>query len=86
MNSNRASRQAVTSPQIRRAKAGFYAALTGTLAVAVCCFTPLLVLTLATLGLSALTPYLDYVLFPALAILVILTVAAYGRWRRAARR
>jgi mercuric ion transport protein len=86
MNSNRASRQAVAQPQIRRAKTGFYAALAGTVAVAVCCFTPVLVLALAATGLSAFTPYLDYVLFPALVVLVVLTMVSYRRWKRTARR
>ncbi|MBW2066152.1 MAG: mercury resistance system transport protein MerF [Deltaproteobacteria bacterium] len=63
-------------------KKGFYAGLGGTIVVAVCCFTPLLVITLGIVGLSAFTPYLDYVLFPALAVLVVLTVVSYTRWRR----
>jgi hypothetical protein len=35
--------------------------------VALCCFTPILVILLGVVGLSALTWYLDYVLLPALA-------------------
>jgi mercuric ion transport protein len=35
----------------------------GAVVAAVCCFTPLLVIALAAVGLSALTGYLDYVLF-----------------------
>lgn len=58
----------------------FLAALAGTIAVALCCFTPLLVIAFAALGLGALTPYLDYVLFPALGILVIVTVLSYRRY------
>jgi hypothetical protein len=42
----------------------------GTLAAALCCFTPVLVVLLGTLGLSALTGYLDYVLLPAIAIFI----------------
>ena len=38
----------------------------GTVLVALCCFTPILVVLLGTLGLAALTGYLDYVLLPAL--------------------
>ena len=37
----------------------------GAVVAAVCCFTPLLVIALAAVGLPALTGYLDYVLFPA---------------------
>jgi mercuric ion transport protein len=50
-----------------------YASAAGTVLVALCCFTPILVITLATLGLVAFTPYLDLVLLPALAVLIVLT-------------
>ena len=63
-------------------KKTFYAALLGTIVVAVYCFTPVLVSLLVGVGLSAFTSYLDYVLFPALAILIILTIISYGKWRR----
>ena len=63
-------------------KKGFYAALAGTLVVALCCFTPLLVVLLGAVGLSAFTPYLDYVLLPSLAVLIVLTFISYKRWRR----
>lgn len=52
----------------------------GTVIVALCCFTPILVILLATLGLSAITGYLDFVLLPALAIFLGLTV--YALWRK----
>ena len=42
----------------------------GTVLVALCCFTPILVILLGTVGLAALTGYLDYVLLPALAFLL----------------
>jgi mercuric ion transport protein len=61
------------------------ASLAGTGVVALCCFTPVLVILLTAVGLAAFTPYLDYVLFPALAVLVVLTVIAYRRWRMACR-
>lgn len=84
MNLTSSSRQDATAPsQATRAKRGFYAALAGTVAVALCCFTPVLLLALAAIGLSAVTPYLDYVLFPALAVLVILTIVSYRRWMHA---
>jgi len=65
----------------RPSKKGIYAALTGTIVVALCCFTPILVILLGAVGLSALTPHLDYVLFPALALLIILTFISYRRWK-----
>ena len=52
----------------------------GTVIAALCCFTPVLVILLAAVGLSALTGYLDYVLFPALVFFVLLTI--YALWRR----
>lgn len=54
----------------------------GTVVAALCCFTPVLVVLLGAVGLSALTGYLDYVLLPALAAFAGLT--AYALWRRRA--
>ncbi len=62
-------------------KKGFYAALSGTLVVAVCCFTSILVIILGAVGLSVFTPYLDFVLFPALALLIVITAISYKRWK-----
>ena len=56
--------------------------IVGTIIAAFCCFTPVLVGLLAVVGLSALTGYLDYVLFPALIFFVLLT--AYALWKRSA--
>lgn len=64
-------------------KKTFIASVVGTAVVALCCFTPVLVIFLGIVGLSAFTQYLDYVLFPALVILMILTVISYRKWRRA---
>ena len=52
----------------------------GTVVAALCCFTPILVVLFGVVGLSALVEYLDYVLFPALAIFIGVTV--YALWRR----
>jgi len=52
----------------------------GTVAAAICCFTPALVVLIGVIGLSALVGYLDYVLFPALGFFVLLTV--YALWRK----
>lgn len=49
----------------------------GAVIVALCCFTPILVILLGVIGLSALT---DYVLFPALAI--FLGIAGYAAFRK----
>lgn len=58
-------------------------ALAGTGVIALCCFTPVLAILLAAVGLAAFTPYLDYVLFPALLILLILTLTFFRKWRNA---
>lgn len=60
----------------------YLGALGGSILVAVCCFTPVLVLLVSAVGLAAFTPYLDYVLFPALAVLILLTVVSYRRWKK----
>ena len=66
-------------------KKGIYAATVGSILVALCCFTPILVITLGAAGLSAFTPYLDYVLLPALVMLIVLAIVSYGRWKSACR-
>lgn len=58
----------------------------GTLVAALCCFTPLLVVLLGAVGLSAALGWLDYVLLPALAIFVGITLYALVRRQRAASR
>ncbi len=52
----------------------------GAVVAALCCFTPILVVLLGAVGLSALTGYLDVVLIPALVFFVGLT--AYAVYRR----
>lgn len=55
----------------------------GTILVAICCFTPVLVILFGVVGWSALTGYLDYVLLPALAFFIGLTLYAIQRKRQA---
>ena len=62
-------------------KKGFFAALVGTVLVAVCCFTPILVVLFSAVGFSAFTPYLDLVLLPAFVIMIAVTIISYRRWR-----
>ncbi len=52
----------------------------GTIIAAICCFTPVLVVLLGAVGLSALIGYLDIVLLPALAIFLVIT--GYALWKR----
>ena len=61
-------------------KQRLFASIAGTVAVAVCCFTPVLVIALAAVGLGVLTPYLDIVLFPALGLLIVVTAVSYRRY------
>ena len=60
----------------------FRTGITGTVVAALCCFTPLLVVTLSALGIAAVA-WLDLVLFPALAFFLVLTFFALRRRRRA---
>ncbi len=54
--------------------------IVGSVVTALCCFTPLLVLLLTAVGLSAVLGSLDIVLLPALAIFVSITL--YALWQR----
>jgi len=54
--------------------------LIGTGVLAVCCFTPILVISLGVLGLSAFVGMLDIFLLPLLGIFVALT--GYALWQR----
>ena len=63
-------------------KKGLYASVVGTIIVLICCFTPILVITVGVVGLGALTPYLDFILFPALGVMVIVTTLAYRKYKK----
>jgi mercuric ion transport protein len=52
----------------------------GSVIAAICCATPILVIALGDLGLSAWLGWADTVLMPALAL--FLAITAYGLWRR----
>ncbi len=51
----------------------------GTAIAAICCFTPVLVILLAVLGLSAWTGHLDAVLLPALGVFAVILIYALMR-------
>ncbi len=59
----------------------FRTGCTGTVVAALCCFTPLLVIGLGAVGLSAWLGWLDYVLFPMM--FASLGVVAYALYLRA---
>ncbi len=53
----------------------------GTVVAALCCATPLLVILLGAVGLSAWAGWLDYALIPALVVFVGITIYALRRRR-----
>lgn len=67
-------------------KTALIASISGTILVALCCFTPILVILLGAIGFSALVGYLDYILLPALFIMLALTILSYRRYRRSCKR
>jgi mercuric ion transport protein len=62
-------------------KAAFWASVSGTVIVSLCCFTPVLAVTLSAIGLAAVIGYLDYILLPALVVMLIITFVSYRRYR-----
>lgn len=60
--------------------------IVGSVITALCCFTPVLVLLLAAVGLSAWLGWLDYVLLPSLAAFLALTAYALVRRRNQTKR
>lgn len=60
----------------------FRASLTGTVITALCCGTPVLVISLGALGLGAWVVHLDAVLLPLLGLSVAVTLVAWWRLRR----
>ncbi len=64
------------------AKMMFWSSLSGTVLITLCCFTPILVITLSALGLGALVGYLDYLLLPALGVFLIIAFLSYRRYQR----
>jgi mercuric ion transport protein len=52
----------------------------GSAIAAICCATPILVIALGAIGLSAWLGWIDYILIPTLALFLAITV--YGLWRR----
>ncbi len=63
-------------------KVSFWASVSGTITVALCCFTPILAVTLTTIGLGSVIGYLDYILLPALVVMLIVTFVSYRRYKR----
>ncbi|MDH3445744.1 MAG: mercury resistance system transport protein MerF [Deltaproteobacteria bacterium] len=69
---------AMENTPLQKANRCYKGGLWGAVVAAICCFTPVLVIGLGSIGLATVTPYLDWVLFPLLGICLIL--AGYGWW------
>ncbi len=54
----------------------------GTVIAALCCFTPVLVVLLGAVGLTAWLAWLDFVLLPLLALFLVITAYAFVRKKR----
>ena len=47
-----------------------------------CCVVPIVLILFGTAGLAALTGYLDYVLFAALALAIVIGLPLYARYHK----
>ncbi len=56
--------------------------LGGSILAAVCCFTPALVIVLGLLGFSAFVGLLDYVLFPAMGVSLLILGIGLWKWKK----
>ena len=59
--------------------------IAGTIVTAICCFTPVLVVLLSAVGLSAWLAWLDSVLIPLLVVFIVITAFAFMGMISAAR-
>lgn len=57
----------------------FRSGLIGAIIAALCCTTPILVITLGAIGLGAWVAHIDTVVLPALGLLI--AMALFGWWR-----
>jgi len=64
-------------------KSLLWTGITGAVLAVLCCATPLLVILLGAIGLSAVTGYLDYVLLPTIGIFVVIVIYALRRQKPA---
>lgn len=54
----------------------FKVGIVGSIISALCCFTPVLVVLFSAVGLSSMLGLIDYIVLPALAVFVLLTIYA----------
>lgn len=63
-------------------RTALWVSLSGTIIVAICCFTSALIVIVSAVELSAWIGYLDSVLLPGLGIFFGLTLWSYWRYHR----
>lgn len=68
--------------KIKPSKKSLYASVTGVVLVALCCFTPILVIGLGAIGLTLFVPYLDYILLPTMALIIMYAFYSYRKWEK----
>jgi mercuric ion transport protein len=68
--------------ELHFSKKGLCTAIPGAILAVVCCFTPILVITLGTLSLGVFTPYFNYLLLITLLMLIAWAFVSYGRWKK----
>ncbi len=66
-------------------KKQFQSSSVGAFIVAICCVTPLLVIGVATVGFAAFVPYLDFALYPLLALMIFLMVVYWRKYKEECR-
>ena len=71
--------------ELEKANRHYRVGIIGAAVAAVCCFTPVLVVLVTVVGWSAIVGYLDYVLFPALGLFLLLAAAGWVQRRRCQR-
>ncbi len=71
--------------ELKKANRNYRVGIIGAVVAAVCCLTPVLVVLVTAVGWSAIVGYLDYVLFPALGLFVVLAVVGWVQLRRCQR-
>lgn len=67
---------------MKNSKQTLLATLVATIGVALCCFTPILVIALTSVGLAMWIGYLDYILLPLLGALIGLTIWRYRQYQK----
>jgi mercuric ion transport protein len=73
----------IEKKELQPSKKGLFTAIPGATLAVVCCFTPILVITLGTVSLGVFMPYLNYLSLITLLMLIAWSFVSYGRWKKA---